>query len=59
VPYAPKPLRSANLGFAVGVFAGIGLVFLLVGIDRRVRKPDEIATLLREPILRRIPKIKR
>jgi hypothetical protein len=32
---------------------------LLEGIDRRVRKPDEIATLLREPILRRIPKIKR
>jgi non-specific protein-tyrosine kinase len=58
-PYAPTPLRSAILGFAIGLFAGIGLAFLLEEIDPRVRKPDEIATLLREPILGRVPRIKR
>ena len=57
-PYAPKPLRSAILGFAVGLFAGIGLAFLLEQFDTRVRKPDEIAALLRLPILGRIPKIR-
>jgi len=57
-PYAPKPLRSAILGFAVGLFAGIGLAFLLEQFDTRVRKPDEIASLLRLPILGRIPKIR-
>ena len=57
-PYAPKPLRSAILGFAVGLFAGIGLAFLLEQFDTRVRKPDQIAALLRLPILGRIPKIR-
>ena len=56
-PFAPNPLRSAILGFAVGLFAGIGLAFLLEQFDTRVRRPDEIAAILRQPILGRIPKI--
>ncbi len=56
-PYAPNPLRSAILGFAVGLFAGIGLAFLLEQFDTRVRKTEEIATILRQPILGRVPRI--
>lgn len=56
-PYAPQPLRSAILGFAVGLFAGIGLAFLLEQFDNRVRRPDEVATILRQPVLGRVPRI--
>jgi Mrp family chromosome partitioning ATPase len=59
VPYAPTPLRSAILGLAIGLFAGIGLAFLLEEIGTRVRKPDQIATAMRQPILGCIPKISR
>jgi Mrp family chromosome partitioning ATPase/capsular polysaccharide biosynthesis protein len=58
-PYAPNPLRSAILGFGVGLFAGIGLAFLLEQFDTRVRRPDELAALLRQPILGRVPRISR
>jgi Mrp family chromosome partitioning ATPase/capsular polysaccharide biosynthesis protein len=56
-PYAPNPLRSAILGLGVGLFAGIGLAFLLEQFDTRVRKPDDIAAALHQPILGRIPRI--
>jgi Mrp family chromosome partitioning ATPase/capsular polysaccharide biosynthesis protein len=59
VPYAPNPIRSAMLGFAVGLFAGIGLAFLLEQFDTRIRRPDQIAQFLRLPILGRVPRIKR
>jgi Mrp family chromosome partitioning ATPase/capsular polysaccharide biosynthesis protein len=58
-PYAPKPIRSAILGFGVGLFAGIGLAFLLEQFDTRIRRPDQIAQSLRLPILGRVPRIKR
>jgi polysaccharide biosynthesis transport protein len=56
-PYAPKPLRSAILGFGVGLFLGVCLAFLLEQFDTRVRRPDDIATILRQPILGRLPRI--
>jgi Mrp family chromosome partitioning ATPase/capsular polysaccharide biosynthesis protein len=56
-PFAPKPLRSAILGFAVGLFAAIGLAFLLEQFDTRVRRPEQIAQILRQPILGRVPRI--
>lgn len=56
-PVEPQPLRSALLGFCVGLFAGIGLVFLLEQFDTRVRRPDEVAGILRLPILGRVPRI--
>ena len=57
VPYAPNPLRSAILGFGVGLFAGIGLAFLLEQFDTRIRRPDDVAIALRMPILGRLPRI--
>ncbi len=56
-PVSPKPLRSAVLGFAVGLFAAIGLAFLLEQFDARPRSADEVARILRRPILGRVPRI--
>jgi Mrp family chromosome partitioning ATPase/capsular polysaccharide biosynthesis protein len=56
-PYAPNPLRSGILGFGLGLFAGIGLAFLLEQFDTRVRRPDDVAAILRQPILGRLPRI--
>ena len=58
-PFAPDPWRAAILGFAVGLFAGIGLAFLLEQFDTRLRSLDEIAYALRVPNLGRIPRISR
>ena len=58
-PYAPDPWRAAVLGFAVGLFAGIGLAFLLEQFDTRLRSLEEIAYALRVPNLGRIPRISR
>lgn len=56
-PYEPQPLRSAILGLGVGLFAGIGLAFLLEQFDTRLRRQDEVARILRQPIIGRIPRI--
>jgi Mrp family chromosome partitioning ATPase/capsular polysaccharide biosynthesis protein len=58
-PFAPRPLRSAVLGFGLGLFAAIGLAFVLEQFDTRLRDPGEVAALLQRPILARIPKIPR
>ena len=58
-PYAPQPLRSAILGFGVGLFAGIGLAFLLEQFDTRVRRPEQVVEVLRQPVLGRVPRISR
>ena len=58
-PISPKPLRSAILGFGVGLFAGIGLAFLLEQFDTRLRRPDDVAALLRQPVLARVPRLSR
>jgi Mrp family chromosome partitioning ATPase len=59
VPFAPDPWRAAILGLGVGLFAGIGLAFLLEQFDTRLRTTDEIAYALRVPTLGRIPRISR
>ena len=57
VPYAPNPPRSAAVGFLVGVVAALCLAFLLELFDTRIRRPDDVARILRQPILGRIPRI--
>ncbi len=52
-------MRSAMIGFVLGLFAGLCIAFLLELFDIRVRRPDEIAQILRQPILGRIPRISR
>ena len=55
-PSSPKPVRSAILGFGVGLFAAIILVILLHRFDSRVGSEREVATLLRLPVLARLPR---
>jgi succinoglycan biosynthesis transport protein ExoP len=54
---SPKPLRDALIGFGVGLLVAIGLAFLLEQFDTRLRRPEEVAQILRQPILGRIPRI--
>lgn len=58
-PAAPKPVQSAFLGFGVGLIVAVGLAVLLEQFDTRVRRPDEVAGILRLPILGRVPRIHR
>ena len=56
-PFAPRPLRSAVLGFGVGLLAAVGLAFLIEQFDTRLREPDDVAETLSSPILARIPRV--
>ncbi|HJW76841.1 MAG TPA: Wzz/FepE/Etk N-terminal domain-containing protein, partial [Thermoleophilia bacterium] len=56
-PVSPQPLRSAALGFAVGLFAAIGLAFLLEQLDTRVRTVHDVSASLELPVLGRIPQV--
>jgi succinoglycan biosynthesis transport protein ExoP len=56
-PYAPNPLRNASLAFGVSLVAGIVLAFLLEQFDTRLRRPDEAARILHQPVLGRIPRM--
>ena len=58
-PISPKPVRNAALGLVVGLLLGIGLAFLLEQLDTRVRRPDDVAAVLGQPILARIPHLSR
>jgi len=55
-PVEPRPLRSAALGLAIGLFAGVGLAFLLEQFDTRLRDDAEITRILGMPVLSRVPR---
>jgi Mrp family chromosome partitioning ATPase len=56
-PYAPNLMRSILLGFGIGLFAGIGLAFLVELFDTRLRRPEDVVAVLQQPVLGRIPRI--
>jgi succinoglycan biosynthesis transport protein ExoP len=56
-PFAPRPKRSGILGIAVGLFAGIGIAFLLEQLDTSIRTEDRLVGIMRQPILARIPRV--
>jgi succinoglycan biosynthesis transport protein ExoP len=56
-PASPRPLRNAILGLGIGLFAGIGLAFVLEQLDTRLRTSDQVAALMGQPILGHIPKM--
>ena len=58
-PVSPKPVKSAALGFGVGLIAGIGLAFLAGRLDTRVRSHRQAAGILGTPVLGRLPRISR
>ena len=53
---APRPIRSAALGVALGLLVGLGVAFLVNALDRRIRTTEEIETGLGLPLLARIPR---
>ena len=44
-PSSPKPARDAILGVLFGLALGVGLVFLLDALDRRVKTPEDFERL--------------
>jgi Mrp family chromosome partitioning ATPase/capsular polysaccharide biosynthesis protein len=58
-PYAPRPLRNAILGLAVGLFVAIGLAFVLEQFDTKLRSHREVAEILRLPVVGRVPRIEK
>jgi Mrp family chromosome partitioning ATPase len=57
VKISPQTMKRAQLALVFGLFAGLGLAFLLEASDRRLRSPDDIPERLQLPILGRIPPI--
>jgi polysaccharide biosynthesis transport protein len=55
VKVAPRPKRSALLGFALGLVVALALVFVVEAVDPRVRDESEIEAALGVPLLARIP----
>ena len=54
-PVSPRPARNAALAFVVALLLAVGLVFLLDRLDRRVRDPEDLATLTGTPLLGEVP----
>jgi chain length determinant protein EpsF len=51
-PSFPKPLPvMAAIAVVLGAAAGIGAALLLEAVDRRVRGPEDLATMLQLPVL--------
>lgn len=57
-PISPRPLLNLALAAFLGLFLGLGGVFVLEFLDTTVRSPEEIGALLGLPILGRIPEVK-
>ena len=55
VPIAPKPVRNAILGLAVGLVFGVGMAFLLEYLDNTIKSTDEAERLYGAPVLGQIP----
>jgi non-specific protein-tyrosine kinase len=56
---APRPVRSAVLGLAVGLILGLGLAFLYDTLDPRVWSAPEAADALGIRLLGRIPRLRK
>jgi polysaccharide biosynthesis transport protein len=56
-PASPRPLRNTLLGAALGLLLGLGLVFALDRLDRRLRNARELEALYRAPVLAALPRL--
>jgi Mrp family chromosome partitioning ATPase len=52
---APRPLRNTALAVVAGVLGGLVLAFLWEALDTRVRRPEDVESLLGLPLLARLP----
>lgn len=54
-PHAPRPLRNAVVGTALGLLLGVGLALLMDRLDRRLRDRAEIEEIYGRPVLGTVP----
>lgn len=54
-PSSPKPVLSTFIGLFLGIIIGVGLAFIRNTLDRRLRRPTEIAATLGLPLLGVVP----
>lgn len=55
-PIKPNKTQIMALSFVLGLFAAIGMVFLLEVLDNTVKVPDEVEKLVGLPVLGTIPR---
>jgi len=56
-PTQPQPVRNIMVAIPMGLVLGIGLALLLDALDRRVKSPQDVARVLRLPLLTVVPGI--
>lgn len=52
---APRPLRNAGLGFAVGLVFGLGMAFLNEYLDNTIKSTEEAEKIYGAPVLGTVP----
>ena len=50
-PISPKPVQSAMLGAAIGLFVTAGIAFLIEFLDDTLKTPDDIKDILDSPVI--------
>lgn len=51
VPISPKPIQSAVMGAAIGLFVTAAIIFLVEYLDDTLKTPDEIKEVLGSPVI--------
>jgi capsular exopolysaccharide synthesis family protein len=54
-PSSPRTSRDAALGALLGLLIGLALAFMLERLDRRIRGPEDLASIYRLPMLGIVP----
>ena len=58
-PIGPNRSRTIVMGVVLGLFSGIGLIFLLHRLDDRIESAEDLEKALDEPILGQLPFVSR
>ncbi len=56
-PVQPQPVRNLMVAIPLGLVLGIGLALLMDVLDRRVKSPQDVARVLKLPLLTVVPGI--
>ena len=55
-PSSPRLVRTVVLAAIIGILAAFGLILLIEGIDRRIRRPEELEQLTGLRVLSAVPR---